>query len=67
MRQDVMGLVAMVGVAVLACISFAFAGGLIAVAIIEWAGGCGQVIHHADGSQRLGECVVMTWLNDRGY
>lgn len=64
MRQDMMGIIAMIGVAVLTFIGFAFAGGIIAVAIIEWAGGCGQVIYHADGSQRLGECVVMTWLNE---
>lgn len=64
MRQDMLGILAMIGVAVLTFVGFAFAGGIIAVAIIEWAGGCGQVVHLADGSQRLGECVVMTWLNE---
>jgi len=64
MRQDSVGIIGVLLTAALAIIGFAFAGGVIAVAIIEWAGGCGQVIHHADGSQRLGECVVMTWLNE---
>lgn len=63
-KQDTVGLIGVLLTAALSAVAFAFAGGVIAVAIIEWAGGCGQTIHYADGSQRLGECVVMTWLNE---
>lgn len=42
----------------------ALAAAVIAVGVIEWAAGCGQTIHHADGSTRMGECVIITWVNE---
>lgn len=35
---------------------FSFAFG-IAIIILDWLSGCGQIFIHADGSRHLGECV----------
>lgn len=50
--------------AFLSVVVIALAAAVIAVAVIEWAAGCGQTIHHADGSTRMGECVFITWVNE---
>jgi hypothetical protein len=30
---------------------------LLAIALLDWIGGCGEVFIYADGSRHLGECV----------
>lgn len=52
------------GVSLLTLVAFAFAGAVTIVAFIEWMSGCGQLYHLADGSTRVGECVVLTWLEN---
>lgn len=50
---------AIVMIAVMAVFS-----GMLVVGLFEWAHGCGQVIHLADGTTRQGECIYLTWLNE---
>ena len=47
-----------------AAVMIALAAAVMTVGFIEWAAGCGQTIHHADGSTRMGECVFITWVNE---
>lgn len=33
--------------------------GLYALILVEWFAGCGELVHYADGTTRIAECVFL--------